>query len=167
MAEVLIALGGGAGIAAILTALAMILRQTKELLPDHGGSVKDKVNKTETAVAGNSETLGSLNERFTEFATATHEWRDQTSRTQDAVMQLQMETRDTINRIDGDVHEIKTDVKQLQARTQKIEDDVKRLDVDVQDDRRSLGRAWERIELLGDKIDALAPCFDCVETLKK
>lgn len=153
MVEVLIALGGGAGIAAILTALAMILRQTKELLPDHGGSVKDKVNKTETAVAGNSETLVSLDKRFGEFTTATHEWRKQSNQAQETIMQLQLETRD--------------DVKQLQARTQKIEDDVKRLDVDVQDDRRSLGRAWERIELLGDKIDALAPCFDCVETLKK
>lgn len=153
MVEVLIALGGGAGIAAILTALAMILRQTKELLPDHGGSVKDKVNKTETAVAGNSETLANLDTRFLEFTTATHEWRKQSNQAQETILQLQMETRD--------------DVKQLQARTQKIEDDVKRLDVDVQDDRRSLGRAWERIELLGDKIDALAPCFDCVETLKK
>ncbi|WP_073995793.1 hypothetical protein [Arcanobacterium urinimassiliense] len=47
MTEVIIALGGGVGIAAIITALAALLKRSKqtmqELSPDHGGSLKDQV----------------------------------------------------------------------------------------------------------------------------
>lgn len=48
MTETIIALGGGVGIAAIITALAALLKRSKqtmqELSPDHGGSLKDQVD---------------------------------------------------------------------------------------------------------------------------
>lgn len=55
VSSLVIALGGGTGIAAILTALAILFRRSAEtkqnsetaaraLTPDHGGSVRDKVD---------------------------------------------------------------------------------------------------------------------------
>ncbi len=108
MQQIIVALGGGAGIAAILTAVLTVVKRTSELQPNHGGSIKDKVNKTADTVTQNSlqvkelvSLFTQLNERIGEDAHSTHEYRKMLTSQLDHVLNLVQENRGDIKELRG------------------------------------------------------------------